>query len=598
MPAVSLPKELTPSAWASFDSALAKAKDKPNQKFDYKASLTRVGSLAGKVDWSLFNVDKVTTVEQAEEHKKALQDHWKAVLNALGAETENVADAWDFVAKEGKKIKDFPKEVLNAATNFSKVAFAYAKEVESAFGAANDAIDAKAKQLKQKQGEKKAAPAPVKASPKALADGKVLSALMRKSIAILRTPKGSPVPIKFMVLFNKANPKELRLYLGPKPESGLAKLKTQFPPEVKVNRVKDPKGKVVWDKGALTFLSDILKAGLAKQIQLSIRQQTKVTVKVRIKRSDGAVDEADAPDVSDDELKVSPAEEAETVAAGRAFLARLKELDGAIQAALKGPNAAKVKSMVAAIQSAGKSEKYDAAADGLDELESLLEEGDVSESDGKDLQADPADKNVDSGTALKAKLDALGGKIKEAIARKDDASKKIEQFRDGALQLLQKGGKDSVDNATKFVNKIEEMLAAAAASTFPVDKLKTARDEWIKSRDKARTEITGLSKAIAAAFAAETTQKKAVAEAVRKLGELQIKLQSKLDNDLTLLIGNKNPAKLGDAVERAKDSLASLQDLLEKDELLKNLDGNEVVKSMSVVQPMKDRLKAIADVLG
>ena len=67
---------------------------------------------------------------------------------------------------------------------------------------------------------------------------------------------------------------------------------------------------------------------------------------------------------------------------------------------------------------------------------------------------------------------------------------------------------------------------------------------------------------------------------------------------MTLLIGNKNPAKLGDAVERAKDSLASLQDLLEKDELLKNLDGNEVVKSMSVVQPMKDRLKAIADVLG
>ena len=58
-------------------------------------------------------------------------------------------------------------------------------------------------------------PAPAKASPKALADGKNLSALMRKSIALLRTPKGSPMPIKFMVLFNKANPKDLRLYLGP-----------------------------------------------------------------------------------------------------------------------------------------------------------------------------------------------------------------------------------------------------------------------------------------------------------------------------------------------------------------------------------------------
>ena len=264
---------------------------------------------------------------------------------------------------------------------------------------------------------------------------------MRKSIALLRTPKGSPLPIKFMVLFNKANPKDLRLYLGPKPESGLAKLKTQFPPEVKVNRVKDPKGKVVWEKAALTFLSDILKAGLAKQIQLSIRQQTKVTVKVRIKRSDGAVDEADAKDVSDDELKVSPAEEAEMLAAGQAFEARLKELDGAIQAALKGPNAAKVKAMVAAIQSAGKSEKFDAASDGLDELESLLEEGDVAESDGKDLQADaagPGDKGVASGQGPEGQARSARSKIKEAIAARTTRPSRSSTPRKRREQLLQK----------------------------------------------------------------------------------------------------------------------------------------------------------------
>ena len=172
-----------------------------------------------------------------------------------------------------------------------------------------------------------------------LADGKNLAALMRKSIALLRTPKGSPMPIKFMVLFNKANPKDLRLYLGPKPESGLAKLKTQFASDVKVNRVKDPKGKVIWEKGALTFMSDILKGGLAKQIQLSIRQQTKVTVKVRVKRSSGEVDEADAKDVSDDELALSPAEEAAMLAGGKEWESGLKELDSAIQAALKGPKA-------------------------------------------------------------------------------------------------------------------------------------------------------------------------------------------------------------------------------------------------------------------
>ena len=139
---------------------------------------------------------------------------------------------------------------------------------------------------KLKAGEKKTAPAPAKTSPKALADGEFLSALVRKSIALSARPKGSPVPIKFMVLFNKANPKDLRLYLGPEAGKWPGQAQDAYPPEVKVNRVKDPKGRVVWEKGALTFLSDILKPGLAKQIQLSIRQQTKVTDNF-IKRSDG-----------------------------------------------------------------------------------------------------------------------------------------------------------------------------------------------------------------------------------------------------------------------------------------------------------------------
>ena len=402
-----------------------------------------------------------------------------------------------------------------------------------------------------------------------------------------------------MVLFNKANPKDLRLYLGPKPESGLAKLKTQFPPEVKVNRVKDPKGKVVWEKGALTFLSDILKAGLAKQVQLSIRQQTKVTVKVRIKRSDGAVDEADAKDVSDDELKVSPAEEAEMLAAGKAFEARLKELDGAIQAALKGPNAAKVKSMVAAdpvgrqvreVRRRGRWPRRARVAAPGRRRRGKRRQG----SRGRPGRQERRFGHGPQGQARRR----CGGKIKEAIARKNDASKKIEQFRDGALQLLQKGGKDTVDNATKFVNKIEQMLGAAAVSTFPAAKVEAARTGWIKSRDTAIKEITNLSKAIAVAFAAEATQKKAVAEAVRKLGELQIKLQTGLDNELNMAIKAKDPDKQADLVERARDSLSSLQDLLEKDELLKNLDNNEVVKTMSVVGPMKNSLKAIEAALG
>jgi len=609
---VEIPSAVSVTGWNGERTALAKDKAVASKLSAETTKLAdaikALDSAAGKVDFSVGDAKGIASASAAGAALAKLEDAAKgAVKTALGAAKLAAAAADTFAAAAEKAQKGLPTAsqkvavaAKGAAAAASKAADKFASDLSAAVDAARDELAAKAK-----AGDKKTAPpAPAKASPKALADGKNLAALMRKSIALLRTPKGPPAPVKFMVLYNKANPKELRLYLGPKPESGLAKLKTQFPSTVKVNRVKDPKGKVVWEKGALTFLSDILKTGLAKQIQLSIRQQTKVTVKVRIKRSDGGVDEADAKDVSDDELKISPAEEAEMLAAGKAYEARLKDLDSAIQAALKGPNAAKVKAMVAAIQSAGKAEKYDVASDGIDELESLLEEGDVGDSDGKDLEADtstagPGDKGVAPAKALAAKLGALRSKIDAAIKVGNSASKQIKDYKDAAEKLLQKEVKENVDKATLFVNRIEQMLvdATKSASTLPVAKLEAARSDWIKSRDTAIKEITNLSKAIAVAFASETTQKKAVADAVRKLGELQIKLQTGLDNELNLAIKAKDPDKQADLVDRARDSLSSLQDLLEKDELMKNLDNNEVVKNMSVVGPMKKSLQAIEAVL-
>ena len=604
---VEIPGAVSVAGWNGEKVALAKDKAAAAKLSAETAKLAdaikALDSAAGKIDFSVGDAKGIATAAVAEAALAKLEDAARgAVKSALGAAKLAAAAADTFAAAAEKAQKGLPPAsqkvavaAKGAAASASKAADKFASELSAAIDAARSELQAVAK---AKAGDKKPA-GPTKLNPKALADGKNLSALMRKSIAMLRTPKGSPLPIRFLVLFNKANPKDLRLYIGPKPESGLAKLKTQFPPEVKVNRVRDPKGQVVWDKAALTFQSDILKPGLAKQIQMSIRQQTKVTVKVRIKRSDGKVDEADAKDVSDDELKVSPAEEAEMLAAGKAYEARLKEHDAAIQAALKGSNAARVKAMVAAIQSAGKAEKYDVASDGIDELESLLQEGDVAESDGKDLEADvgtagPGDKGVAPAKALAAKLGALRSKIDKAISAGTAASKQIKDYKEAAEKLLLKEVKENVDKATLFVNKIEQMLSTP---TLPVAKLEAARSDWIKSRDTAIKEITNLSKAIAVAFASETAQKKAVADAVRKLGELQIKLQTGLDNELNLAIKAKDPDKQADLVDRARDSVASLQDLIETDDLMKNLDNNEVLKNMSVVGPMKKSLQAIEAVL-
>lgn len=614
---VEIPSAATVTGWNGEKAALAKDKAAASKLTAETTKLSdaikALEAAAGKVDFSLGDAKGIASAAAATAALTKLEDAAKgAVKAALGAAKTAAAAADTLAAAAQKAEKGLPaasQKVMvaakGAAAAASKAADKYASELSAAVESARAEMQAAIDKLGKAADKDKKPAGPAKLSPKAIADGKNLSALMRKSIALLRTPKGSPLPIKFMVLYNKANPKDLRLYLGPKPESGLAKLKTQFAPEVKVNRVKDPKGKVIWDKGALTFMSDILKGGLAKQIQLSIRQQTKVTVKVRVKRSSGEVDEADAKDVSDEELALSPADEAAMVAGGKEWESGLKELDSAIQAALKGPKADQVKKLVAAVRSAGGSGKFDAAADGIDELASLLQEADVAESDGKDLESDsptagPGDKGVDPATALKAKFEALRGKMDAAIALKDAAAKEIKQFKDGAEQFLKKADAKSVEAAGKFVTKIEQLLANAAKpkSTLPVAKLETARANFVKSRDTTIKEITRLSKAIVAAFAAEASQKAAVTDAIKKLGELQVKLQTGLDRELSMAIQAKDPDKQADLVERVRDSLQSFQDFIESDDLMKNLDKNEVLQDMSVVGPMKNSLKEIEAALG
>ena len=589
---VKIPDSLSASSWTAVNKDIAKDKALSSKVDGAKltAALNALDTAAGKLD-GLGDAKGVTAATAAgalDKFDKAAAPVVKAVSDAAtaaGKAAGDVAAAADKAAKE----KGASKETIKAATAAKnalasgvKDATAFAGAVSAAVDAARSEIEAAVKNL-LKQGEKKTAPAPVKASPKALADAKFLGALMRKSIALLRTPKGSPTPIKFLVLFNKANPKDLKLYLGPKPESGLAKLKTQFPPEVKVNRVKDPKGQVVWDKGALTFLSDILKAGLAKQVQLAIKAQTKVTVKVRIKRSDGAVDEADAKDVSDDELKVSAAEEADLKVDGADYKKILAGLAKDISEA-KGPAGDAIRKLAKEIEKNGDNKKFADVVEGIEKLEEMLAEGDVADSDGKDLQADEKQDAIDD---LKDQLNAIPAKVQATKALKKEAAATIAQLQKLGLNELAKQ-EPGTANAKKALDKIEQMIGAAALSTFPVAQVEAARKNWIDSRTAAIKGITELSKKINDAFKDEALQKDAVVGAITQLGKIQIRLQTGLDNDLSLAIKAKDPDKQASMLERARDSLSSLQDMLKTDEVLQNIDNHDVpgMPSLKVVGNM------------
>ena len=505
----------------------------------------------------------------------AVKSSLKAVIDAATA-AGTAANTSPLRSKRPARKRALRRRRLKVATaakgscsSGPKDATKFGSDMSAAVDAARAELEAACDKL-MKAGDKKAA-APVKASPKALADGKILSALMRKSIAMLRTPKGSPVPIKFMVLFNKANPKDLRLYLGPKPESGLAKLKTQFPPEVKVNRVKDPKGKVVWEKAALTFLSDILKAG-PRQADPAVdppadqghRQGPDQALRRRGRRSRR----------QGRERRRAEGEPGR----GGGNARRRQGLRGAAEGArLRHPGGAQG---AEAPRSRPWSPRSSLPARPRSTTSPRTASTSSSRCSRKATSRKATARISRPTSALRPRRQGrragqgTGGQARGA-ALEDRRGDRRRQRGIQADQGLQGSGREAPAEGGQGKRRqghvVRQQDRADARRPrphrLPVAKLEAARSDWIKSRDTAIKEITDLSKAIAVAFASETAQKKAVADAVRKLGELQIKLQTGLDNELNLAIKAKDPEKQADLVDRARDSLASLQDLIETDEL-------------------------------
>jgi hypothetical protein len=603
MSKVDLPDSMSTAVWDKHKKELGKDKAVLEK---VQKELTKVAQAAkslqdahGAASFDLLDPKGLATPAAANmamaKLDAAANGDFKKMVTAAKDAQDAANDFQNAVDKANKGLKgDIAKAATAAsaaASTASKAAAKFVLEVNAAVAAARSKLQDAVKSAKPAP---TAAPA-ARANPKAAADGKTLAALIKKSITALKSPKGSPAPVRFLVLVEN---KKLRLYLGPKPDSALAKLKTQFDANAKFKRIKDPKGQVIWEKASLTFVSDILKGGLAKQVQMAIREQTKVSVKVRVKKSDGTVDEAEnVPDLTDDQLKVDPADEAEMLAAGKEFASRLAELQPEI-AAYKGPNAAKIKALVATIKSNGAAKKYAEVLDELDELESLLDTGDESEGDEAEGE-EPG--GVPPAKAFLAKLAALRSKIDAAVAAGGATAKQIHDYAEAAEKLAKTEVAANVDKANTFLTKVEQMLgdlAKGGAGGLSVAKLATARLEWVSTRDAAIKEITVLSKAIVAAFAKETSQAPQVKAAITKLAGLTVRLKSGLDNDLDAALSENDPARRVALAAKAKASLASIRKFVEEDELMSNLDNNEIVKTMSVVGPMKKSLSAIEAALG
>ena len=143
--------------------------------------------------------------------------------------------------------------------------------------------------------------------------------------------------------------------------------------------LKYPESSVVWEKNALTFVSDRLNGSVLKKVQLWLKKTFKLNVKLRLRNSKGMVEETEGEDLSDDMLKLGADDALSADDAGEEYQERLAALAEAIRKAMAQPMGAKIKALMASSAQSAKANKYDAALADLDEIEALLEEGGLGE---------------------------------------------------------------------------------------------------------------------------------------------------------------------------------------------------------------------------
>lgn len=464
MAQVNLPASLTAAHWDKQKSALQKFGKAPATKLPDE--LKELAKLNGAVDWDEFasdNYDDASEVAAASsELDKAVASKVKALLAQLAA-VEKAAGSFE---ADAKKLKDFPKEALAAATAIGKAAGEHRKAIDAAVEGARKALKDKGDKLAaaEKKGGAGAPPAKLVAQAK----GRLLS-----TIGLLVKPGGAPKPVRFMVVQGtRTTGVALAYAVGPAQEK---MLKALMPDQAPYKVMKDPVAQVVWENKSLTFVSDRLPSTVLKKIQVWLKKQFKLNLKMRVRKSNGQVEEGEGgEDLSDDLLK------ADAGGAPGLTTAEVSErragMGAEIKQGLAGPAKAQVKALyenVTQLLKAGKADEADAA---LDEMEALLQgdegSGDDALDDGDDdaparhpVGGGKAAKDDDEGdeaqgqeasgeqAAFTQRMTPLRAAIKAGLSGPEAARIKL-----GMEKITELTGKGKFADAGKVLDAIEALL--------------------------------------------------------------------------------------------------------------------------------------------
>ncbi|MBL9084357.1 MAG: hypothetical protein JNK76_21325, partial [Planctomycetales bacterium] len=127
-------------------------------------------------------------------------------------------------------------------------------------------------------------------------------------------------------------------------------------------------------------------------------------------------------------------------------------------------------------------------------------------------------------------------------------------------------------------------------------KLGRARLEWIDGRKKAIHEIRRLQQALQAEFDGGDQQLE-LNRAVKRLELLIADLDAKLEDCLDAVL-NAAESERSTALAQARETLQKSQALVDADEIMVELDGNEVLPDMVVAATLRERLQAVAAALA
>lgn len=474
MAQVKLPASLTAAHWDKQKSALAKAAKAPATKLPDE--LKELAKLNGAIDWDEFNADNYDTEGEIAAITAELDKAVGGPIKALLAQLQTVEKSATSFETEAKKDKAFPKEPLAAVAAIGKAAKDHRDEVNASVEAAKKALKAKGDKLAAEQKKAGAGGPPPKLV--ATARSRLLS-----TIGLLVKPGGAPKPVRFMIVQGKKTTALALAYaVGPAQEK---LLKGLLPGEAPYKVLKDPKAQVVWENKSLTFVSDKLSGAIVKKIQLWLKKQFKLNLKMRVRKSDGQVEEGDAgEDISDDLLK-------QAASAGSGLTTaevskRRADMADDIKKGLAGAAQAQIKALYASITELIKAGKADEADEALDEMEALLHADDGGGNDTLDDDTDETEAEETGGTpraqqpakadsepkvsetqekpgaAFTKRMAGMGAAIKAGLAGPEKARIKL-----GMEKIAELTGKGKFADAGKVLDAIEGLLGSKGGGDAP-----------------------------------------------------------------------------------------------------------------------------------